>query len=75
MVKLARALNLDVIAEGVETPVQMERLVVCGCHEFQGHLIGRPVPPEAIVSAIDVGADPAEAEPEALPRRAISARV
>jgi EAL domain-containing protein (putative c-di-GMP-specific phosphodiesterase class I) len=74
MVKLARALNLGVIAEGVETPVQMERLVVCGCHEFQGHLVGRPVLPEAIVSAIDVGFDPAETEPETQPRRAISGR-
>lgn len=44
MVKLARALNLDVIAEGVETESQKERLVLCGCREFQGHLIGKPMP-------------------------------
>jgi len=43
MVKLARALNLNVIAEGVETEGQKERLVICGCREFQGHLIGMPM--------------------------------
>lgn len=52
MVKLARALNLDVIAEGVETQMQMERLVVCGCREFQGHLVGMPMPIEAIAALI-----------------------
>ena len=44
MVKLARAMNLRVIAEGVETEAQKERLVQCGCHEFQGHLTGMPQP-------------------------------
>ena len=44
MVKLARALNLSVIAEGVETEEQMARLIACGCHEFQGHLTGMPMP-------------------------------
>ncbi|MDE2436616.1 MAG: EAL domain-containing protein [Sphingomonadales bacterium] len=43
MVKLARALKLDVIAEGVETERQKERLVSCGCREFQGHLVGMPM--------------------------------
>lgn len=43
MVKLARALDLDVIAEGVETERQKERLESCGCREFQGHLIGMPM--------------------------------
>ncbi len=43
MVKLARALNLDVIAEGVETEQQRDRLLSCGCREFQGHLIGMPM--------------------------------
>lgn len=75
MVKLARALNLDVIAEGVETPLQMDRLIVCGCHEFQGHLVGMPVPPTAIVAAIDVGLGEVPFEelsvPVAEPRRAV----
>ena len=44
ILKLARALNLAVIAEGVETPQQMDWLAQRGCREFQGHLIGLPLP-------------------------------
>jgi diguanylate cyclase (GGDEF)-like protein len=57
MVKLARALNLSVIAEGVETEEQMARLIACGCHEFQGHLTGMPMPAEHLERLI--GAAPA----------------
>jgi EAL domain-containing protein (putative c-di-GMP-specific phosphodiesterase class I) len=42
IVKLARALNLGVIAEGVETVAQRKRLLNAGCAEFQGFLTGRP---------------------------------
>jgi EAL domain-containing protein (putative c-di-GMP-specific phosphodiesterase class I) len=52
MVKLARALNLSVIAEGVETEMQRDRLVACGCREFQGHLIGMPMPIKELSSLI-----------------------
>ena len=44
MLKLARAMNLSVIAEGVETEAQKERLVLRGCRDFQGHLTGMPLP-------------------------------
>ena len=44
MVRLARAMNLCVIAEGVETEAQKERLEMCGCREFQRHLTGMPLP-------------------------------
>jgi diguanylate cyclase (GGDEF)-like protein len=43
MVKLARALDLHVIAEGVETADQRKRLAACGCRDFQGHLLGMPM--------------------------------
>lgn len=45
IVKLAAALDLGVIAEGVETDSQRRRLAECGCLEFQGHLIGEPMLP------------------------------
>ncbi len=44
MLKLARAMNLSVIAEGVETEAQKQRLVKYGCKYFQGHLTGHPLP-------------------------------
>jgi diguanylate cyclase (GGDEF)-like protein len=44
IVKLGRALKLDIVAEGVETQHQRDRLAACGCNNFQGYLVSRPVP-------------------------------
>jgi diguanylate cyclase (GGDEF)-like protein len=43
IVRLARALKLSVIAEGVETPSQHSCLSEAGCPDMQGYLFGRPV--------------------------------
>ena len=43
IVGLARTLDLDVIAEGVETPEQLAFLDGLGCAEFQGYLASPPV--------------------------------
>lgn len=51
IIKLADALDLAVIAEGVETEEQMARLGALGCHEFQGHLTGLPISAAAIEAA------------------------
>jgi diguanylate cyclase (GGDEF)-like protein len=45
MVELARSLNLAVVAEGVETPAELEMVRRAGCDEAQGYLLGRPGPP------------------------------
>ena len=42
IVALAHALEIQVIAEGVETDAQREFLTRCGCDYVQGYLIGRP---------------------------------
>jgi EAL domain-containing protein (putative c-di-GMP-specific phosphodiesterase class I) len=44
IVLMAQSLNLDVIAEGVETEAQRVLLERSGCKQFQGYLFGRPVP-------------------------------
>jgi len=44
IIAMAQNLNLDVIAEGVETVEQREILLNMGCTHFQGYLFGKPVP-------------------------------
>ena len=46
IVDLCRSLDIRVVAEGVETRAQFDRLVEEGCDAFQGYLFGRAsVPP------------------------------
>lgn len=51
IVQLGRALDLDVIAEGVETPSQLAWLQAIGCERFQGFLFGHPVALDKIEAA------------------------
>ncbi|TVP87684.1 MAG: EAL domain-containing protein [Pseudomonadaceae bacterium] len=44
IITLAKAMQLDVIAEGVETEAQREKLLQLGCRHYQGYLFGRPAP-------------------------------
>jgi EAL domain-containing protein (putative c-di-GMP-specific phosphodiesterase class I) len=46
IVMLARAFNLTVVGEGVETAEQLEALQACGCDLAQGFLLGRPMTAE-----------------------------
>ena len=43
IITLAKSLDLDIIAEGVETPEQRDYLIQNGCHMFQGYLFSRPI--------------------------------
>lgn len=52
---LADTLNLDVLAEGVETPQQMRYLLVSGCREAQGYLFGAPVDADTLVGLMRQG--------------------
>jgi len=44
IVPLGRHLGMKVLAEGVETRAQLERLRALGCDEIQGYLIAKPMP-------------------------------
>jgi diguanylate cyclase (GGDEF)-like protein/PAS domain S-box-containing protein len=44
IIAMAEKLNLEVIAEGVETVEQRDVLLASGCRCYQGYLFGRPQP-------------------------------
>ncbi|MCT8267237.1 GGDEF and EAL domain-containing protein [Afifella sp. JA880] len=47
LIHMAGALGYRVVAEGVETQDVADFLIEAGCHEGQGYLFSRPLPPEA----------------------------
>jgi EAL domain-containing protein (putative c-di-GMP-specific phosphodiesterase class I) len=46
ILSMADNLNLNTVAEGVETREQQDFLIRQGCHLMQGYYFGRPVPCE-----------------------------
>ncbi len=44
LITMAKGLAVDVVAEGVETPVQLDFLRRHGCQRAQGYLFSKPVP-------------------------------
>ncbi|WP_194713179.1 bifunctional diguanylate cyclase/phosphodiesterase [Noviherbaspirillum soli] len=48
IVSLCHGLKMTVVAEGVETPRQLELLRELGCHAYQGYLFSRPLEAEAV---------------------------
>ncbi|MCB9958589.1 MAG: EAL domain-containing protein [Rhodospirillaceae bacterium] len=49
---LGRSLNMDVVAEGVETEVQAEIVHSLSCDSIQGFLIAQPMTPQATIDFI-----------------------
>lgn len=45
IIALAHTLDMQVVAEGVETPSQVEQLRMLGCDQLQGFLLSIPMPP------------------------------
>ncbi len=52
IIAMAHSLNLEVIAEGVETEDQRQILHLNGCNRYQGYLFGKPVPIEVFESIL-----------------------
>ncbi|MBS1161630.1 MAG: hypothetical protein H6R15_4049 [Proteobacteria bacterium] len=44
VIGMSRAFGRTVVAEGVETPAHIERLLALGCHVMQGYALARPMP-------------------------------
>ena len=52
IISMAHALGLEVIAEGIETPIQRDRLLELGCRLGQGFLLGTPVAGNAFAARL-----------------------
>jgi diguanylate cyclase (GGDEF)-like protein len=50
LVELGRRLGMGVVAEGVEDLAAWQALAGWGCHEAQGHLLGRPMPADELTA-------------------------
>jgi diguanylate cyclase (GGDEF)-like protein/PAS domain S-box-containing protein len=52
IIAMAHSLNLNVIAEGVETEIQRQILLENQCSHYQGYLFGKPMPIEQFESLL-----------------------
>ncbi len=86
-IDLARHLELNVVAEGIETEAVLDHLAGLGCGTGQGYFISPPLPADEITArlldelrsstAVHAGAAPARTAPSPIPRPArppVSAR-
>jgi EAL domain-containing protein (putative c-di-GMP-specific phosphodiesterase class I) len=55
IIAMAQSLNLNVIAEGVETEEQRQLLMERGCTHYQGYLFSKPVPIEQFEALLKQG--------------------
>jgi len=53
VIALASTLNLNVIAEGIESIHQLHQLRILGCGYGQGYLFSRPLPAHEILRLIN----------------------
>ncbi|HEU5457899.1 MAG TPA: EAL domain-containing response regulator [Terracidiphilus sp.] len=50
IIEMGHELNMEVVAEGVETPEQFELLRQKGCDTLQGYLFSKALPPDELVT-------------------------
>ena len=63
VVEMAKSLDLQSVAEGIETPRQLEIVQALGCEIAQGYLFSRPVGPEHVAELIGRSLFPAAETP------------
>lgn len=52
IIALGRALDIDLVAEGVETEAERASLEALGCRNYQGFLFSRPQPLEGLIAQL-----------------------
>ncbi|GGB32407.1 hypothetical protein GCM10011380_22300 [Sphingomonas metalli] len=74
-IDLAHALEMEVVAEGVETPAALALLSVMGCDVVQGYLISRPLALSALIKFLETDLSGGlDAQKRTLPNFAATAR-
>jgi diguanylate cyclase (GGDEF)-like protein len=58
IIQLGRALDLGIIAEGIERRATIDKLLELGCHRGQGYLMSVPMSPEELAPVLRAGAVP-----------------
>jgi diguanylate cyclase (GGDEF)-like protein len=58
IIRLGDALDLKVVAEGIESGTIIDKLLELGCHRGQGYLISRPVAPDELIPMLRAGCVP-----------------
>jgi diguanylate cyclase len=70
MVVLGHSLGMRVVAEGIETAEQLAVLSSLGVDQYQGYLLGRPLPPQefvALARSFQLRSSSAQAQTQSLP--------
>ena len=68
VIQLGQSLGLRLVAEGVETTQQLDRMRALGCDAVQGFLLGRPVRQSAVAGVIQAHRRPVHAAPIRSPK-------
>ncbi|HUF52696.1 MAG TPA: EAL domain-containing protein [Dehalococcoidia bacterium] len=55
MILMGHSLGLTIVAEGIETPEQLEFLLEQGCDHLQGFLLGKPMPATEFEKLLEAG--------------------
>jgi len=55
IIRLGHALNLVVVAEGIESSSIVDKLLELGCHRGQGYFIARPMSADDLAPLLDSG--------------------
>jgi diguanylate cyclase (GGDEF)-like protein len=55
IIRLGNALDLEVVAEGIEGAPTIDKLLELGCHRGQGYLLSMPIAPKELTSIMTAG--------------------
>jgi len=58
IIRLSRAFEMEVVAEGIESVLTIDKLLTLGCYRGQGYLLSEPKPADELAAMLHAGAVP-----------------